>query len=137
MNQLVLKKKEELNKKKKKGFTLIELIIVIAIIAIIAAMAIPKFGSVKKQANLTSDQANAKIIATAVSQAISDGLTITDGEATDSSNYAKYIDGKKIPAVKSDDTKKFYVYYSDADGTKVFIGEKPASGDEGQVYPAK
>lgn len=49
-------------KNKKKGFTLIELIIVIAIIAILAAVALPKFGAVKKNANIKADIANAKTI---------------------------------------------------------------------------
>ena len=76
MNQLVLKKKNELMKKKK-GFTLVELIIVIAIIAVLAAVAIPKFGAVKKDANISADKANAKIIATAVASAVTDGKTFT------------------------------------------------------------
>ena len=50
-------------KKKKKGFTLIELIIVIAIIAILAAVALPKFGEVRQNANIKTDIANAKTIA--------------------------------------------------------------------------
>lgn len=61
------------NKKKKKGFTLIELIIVIAIIAILAAIAIPKFGDVRKKANISADVANAKQIQGAVSIVIADG----------------------------------------------------------------
>ena len=61
------------NKKKKKGFTLIELIIVIAIIAILAAIAIPKFGEVRKNANVSADIANAKQIQNAVSVVIADG----------------------------------------------------------------
>ena len=43
---------------KRKGMTLIELIIVIAIIAIIAAIAVPSFGSVvKKSKNTQQDLA--------------------------------------------------------------------------------
>ena len=61
------------NKKKKKGFTLIELIIVIAIIAILAAIAIPKFGDIRRNAALKSDVANAKTIANAASALIAEG----------------------------------------------------------------
>ncbi|MDV4149363.1 prepilin-type N-terminal cleavage/methylation domain-containing protein [Clostridium sp. AL.422] len=64
------------NKKKKKGFTLIELIIVIAIIAILAAIAIPKFGDVRKKANISADIANAKQIQGAVSMVIADGVEL-------------------------------------------------------------
>lgn len=69
-------------KKKKKGFTLIELIIVIAIIAILAAVAIPKFGEVRKNANLKSDIANAKTIANAATALIAEGeITLPTGDA--------------------------------------------------------
>ena len=65
--------KNNLKNKKKKGFTLIELIIVIAIIAIIALIAIPRFGKVSQDAKLKSDIANAKTIANATSALIADG----------------------------------------------------------------
>ena len=65
-------------KNKKKGFTLIELIIVIAIIAILAAVAIPKFGEVRKNAALKTDIANAKTIANAVTALIAEEKLITD-----------------------------------------------------------
>jgi len=58
------------NKKKGKGFTLIELIIVIAIIAIISAIAIPKLLNSRDQANRTADVASAKTIANAAATAI-------------------------------------------------------------------
>jgi len=53
-------------RRNKKGFTLIELIIVIAIIAILAAIAIPSFLGITKQANDKVIIANATNIATAV-----------------------------------------------------------------------
>ena len=43
-------------KKKNKGFTIVELVIVIAVIAILAAVLIPTFSSLIKRANLSSDQ---------------------------------------------------------------------------------
>lgn len=76
MNQLVLKKKNELMKKKK-GFTLVELIIVIAIIAILAAMAIPKFSAVRIDAKVSNDVAAAKNIQSATQTLVSNG-TITE-----------------------------------------------------------
>ena len=41
---------------KKKGFTIVELVIVIAVIAILAAVLIPTFSSLVKKANLSADQ---------------------------------------------------------------------------------
>ncbi|MGL4666107.1 prepilin-type N-terminal cleavage/methylation domain-containing protein [Clostridium butyricum] len=102
MNQLVLKKKNELMKKKK-GFTLVELIIVIAIIAVLAAVAIPKFTATKNSANRAADEANAKIIATAVASALTDDVTLSTGDlsADDKTAIQKYIDGGSLPKCKT------------------------------------
>ena len=40
----------------KKGFTIVELVIVIAVIAILAAVLIPTFSGIVKKANLSADQ---------------------------------------------------------------------------------
>ena len=53
-------------KKNKKGFTLIELIIVIAILAILAAVAIPSFVGLQNEAKRGRDIGNATAIVTAV-----------------------------------------------------------------------
>lgn len=45
-----------LAKKKKKGFTLIELIIVLAVMAIIAAIAIPSFSAIRDNAAVKADE---------------------------------------------------------------------------------
>ena len=45
-----------MKKNNKKGFTIVELVIVIAVIAILAAVLIPTFSSVIKQANLSNDK---------------------------------------------------------------------------------
>ena len=41
---------------KKKGFTIVELVIVIAVIAILSAVLIPTFSNLIKKANLANDQ---------------------------------------------------------------------------------
>ena len=44
----------------KKGFTIVELVIVVAVIAILSAVLIPTVAGLVKKANLTSDQAAVK-----------------------------------------------------------------------------
>ena len=131
------------NKKKKKGFTLIELIIVIAIIAILAAVAIPKFGEVRKNANRNADIANAKQIQSAVSLVIADNKTTNDtetfiwGTGTD-----KTIQGESYKQLQSaniesklDNTKKFVVKVVSGD-IKVYVGSAEADAiDANQIYP--
>ena len=59
-------------KKKKAGFTLIELMIVIAIIAILAAILVPNFLKARAQGQLTACKSNCKNLATALEMYASD-----------------------------------------------------------------
>lgn len=60
------KKMYKLLGRNKKGFTLIELIVVIAILAILAAIAIPTFSGITSEADAKVELANARNLATAI-----------------------------------------------------------------------
>lgn len=125
---------KNLKNKKKKGFTLIELIIVIAIIAILAAVAIPKFSSISKDAKIKSDIANAKTISNAVSALIAEGeinvpssdeVTInvdgaaTEGDALDIVNYLQ-----NVPTPESISNSHFTVYIDKDGNIAVKVGAR-------------
>lgn len=129
MNNLLRKKTNELTKKKKKGFTLVELIIVIAIIAILAAIAIPKLGSIRGTANDKADIATAKTIQTVVAAAIADGKITAPVTAHDTTtaissfSIADQIDGgsARLDSKVSPGTK-FYVEVTSAGNVVVTRG---------------
>lgn len=53
-------------KKKKKAFTLLELLVVLAILAILIAIAIPVYKNQKEKASITAHNANVRVLETAV-----------------------------------------------------------------------
>ncbi|HHD2751974.1 TPA: prepilin-type N-terminal cleavage/methylation domain-containing protein [Clostridium perfringens] len=139
--------------KKKKGFTLIELIIVIAIIAILAAIAIPNFLSIQRKSKVKADIASAKTVYDATSALIAEGKIIPNGSdvtftltpganggkgtitaAPENKNESEALTAylQTIPAVKTDSKQKFTVVVGGkADDPTIVV--KLSGGDI--VYP--
>lgn len=131
-----------LNKKKKGGFTLIELIIVIAIIAILAAVALPKFAEIRENANIKADISNAKNIQSEVISLIGEGKIVPPSGATAASYTittaaaATITDGmQNVPVTKSTSsgvTKgSNFIATVDKDGTVIVY----AGDATHEVYP--
>ncbi len=70
------------NNKKKKGFTLIELIIVLAVMAIIALIAIPNFAAVRNNSKVKADKQSCETIERTVLMLVSDETIKGDGTIT-------------------------------------------------------
>ena len=110
----------------KKGFTVVELVIVIAIIAILAAVLIPTFSNVIKKANESSDIQAMRNMNTylAVEDASKGSLTITDvyktlkAQGLNAKDYKPLYDGR-LYFYDQDDNR---IVYTDMD-YKVLFGE--------------
>ena len=90
--------------KKKKGFTLIELVIVLAVLAIIALIAIPNFNKVRTDSQRKADEQTGKVIERITLMAIADqdmiigekGAVIKIEEGDENSGKAKLSDDDGI-----------------------------------------
>ena len=101
----------KLVKKAKKGFTIVELVIVIGVIGILSAILIPTFVNVTKNAEEAALQANLAQGYSMYAAEMADG--VVDGY--------KDVDGKNIAIAQEDQysvTLKFKDAYYDFDGSK-------------------
>lgn len=80
MVEMIKARKAELQKEGKKGFTLMEMLIVVAIIAVLVAIAIPVFSTQLNNAKIQADAANIRSGYAAVSAEV---LTATTAPADD------------------------------------------------------
>lgn len=93
----VLAKSTSLKKKtkNKKGFTLVELVIVIAVLAIIAAIAIPTVSNVIKNANAAADKSNAQAIENAIKSFESENASYNTNKSDEVSDVVTTADAGK------------------------------------------
>ncbi len=91
------------NNKKKKGFTLIELIVVIAILAILAAVAVPNFIGIMDKANIATEVAAASEFVNAINiYNATKPTAIADGVLTATTNLTVLTTANLMPKTDID-----------------------------------
>lgn len=115
---------------KRKGFTLVEMLVVIGIIGVLSAIAAPTALSKVKEAKEKTDVANAGSIVAAIKSEIADGKEYPNGNMSDSDKTAladEYFDGN-LPESKVDGE----VFNIEVTGNKVKVATSKAT-----YYPWK
>ncbi|MBW7571554.1 prepilin-type N-terminal cleavage/methylation domain-containing protein [Caproiciproducens faecalis] len=97
-----------LRKNNKKGFTLVELVIVIAILAILAAIAIPTVSNVISTANTNVDKANAQTVELALKSAQAEATAKTWDVDADTVTVKAALEQEGIPELPTIKTSGNY-----------------------------
>lgn len=125
--------------KNKKGFTLIELIVVIAVIGILVLLAAPKFLGYTQDANKAAMQADAKVLSNAalVYNVENEAWpTTAEAEKTytigDKSVTGKLLDETKLKSTVKSIKGEFTDYVIDEEGNVFHI--KGVKGKDGKFY---
>lgn len=108
-----------MQKNKKRGFTIVELVIVIAVIAILAAVLIPTFSNIIKKANISSDKQLARNMNAALAAADAEGVVVEDiSDVLQIVNAAGYILENLNPA-----TEGYYFVWDEETNQILFIND--------------
>ena len=128
-----------MKKNNKKGFTLVELVIVVAVMAILVAVAIPTIGSIRGSAKTSVEKSNAQTIESIIKLAESKYTTVTDQNIADELAAAKLgitagtfayntkTGDCKVATAAGSDEKLIVIETSTAGVTSVKFGD--ATGD--------
>ena len=100
-------------KNKKKGFTLLELLVVLAILAILIAIAVPVYKGQKEKAAITAHNANVRVLETAVESYRQDNDGKLPGNLQElvKGEYIKSV--PKVPASNNENLKGVKTYSID------------------------
>ena len=114
-----------MNKMNKKGFTLIEMLVVIAIIAVLVSIIIPVVGNSTAKAKAATDAANLRSAKATLTIAVLNGSLDKAAAGTtdtyDASNYATHVPGGSAPECKSGNDAFTYTV-DDQGNVKVYFG---------------
>ena len=110
-----------MKKLNKKGFTLVEMLVVIAIIAILVAVIVPTVTSSTKKAKAATDAANLRSAEATLT------IKILSGEITDTSSLSADAAGIANAATSKTDGGSFSATYSETTGVTVKYGSNGIS----------
>ena len=113
----------------KKGFTIVELVIVIAVIAILAAVLIPTFSNLIKKANISNDTAIAKNLNTAAISAQADTFAQAIEAAKEAGYLVAHLNAKSETCyfVWEDESNQFLLFDIKDGGKVVYSNTKVTS----------
>ena len=124
----------------KKGFTLVELIIVIAVMAILAAIVLPRMGGITQSFRVKADERVGAQVAREVQVAIQTGVLALSTDTNDGSeqvvNYSTLSGGDAIPAptsIASATSANWKIVYQDGATGSIYVYATSEAGDTASV----